>query len=287
VRSAGGGLKISIEPISPIIECWPSLPSIDELTEAERVATLTRPRADAPRSSRPEAPFGINAAFRSHAAALAGMSEEPDKRSDDDYEKEVDQYSKAYSRALQERCVWRVWRHLPICLLLEAVNLTEGNFTDIELQIHVPGDVRSWPEELDDLRRGVEPTLPDRPAVLGTPKRTFPVVLGDFNIARPVLNSYQVPLVNSGPSFTVKDTGSVTIDFSGIDLRPEQRLKLPPVRLLVSNPEGSVLDCAWKATAGNAPRQLAGTFILTVHPSTLSFESIEIDQETHVDEEYD
>lgn len=217
------------------------------------------------------------------------MFEEPDKRSDEDYEKEVDHYSKAYNRALQERCMWRLWRHQPLCLQLEAVNLTEANFTEIELEIHVPGDVHSWPEELDDLHWGDEPALPERPAVLGTPKRKFPF-LGEYPsslIAAPVPDSYRMPSINTGPSFTVRDTGSVTVDFSGIDLRPEQRLKLPPVRLLVDALEGSVLDCGWKATAGNVPRRLTGRFSITIGPSTLSFDDIEVGGQINVDEDDD
>ena len=92
-------------------------------------------------------------------------------------------------------------------------------------------------------------------------------------IAAPILDSYRLPSIDTGPSFTVRDTDSdsdsVTIDFSGLDLRPEQRLKLPPVRLLVDALEGSVLDCTWKATAGNVPRRLTGRFSLSVRPSLL------------------
>jgi len=106
-------------------------------------------------------------------------------------------------------------------------------------------------------------------------------------IRPPTLSNYRVPSINTGPNFTVRDTGSVTIDFDGIDLRPEQRLKLPPVRLLVESPEGSILDVEWKATAGNVPRRLTGSFRLTVGASTLSFDDIKVDRETDVNEDED
>ncbi len=292
MRSGDGGLEISIEPIFPVVERRPSLPNTDELADAERTATLARPRADAPRPLKSGDPFSVTAAAFQNPAATAMVSafEEPDKRSVEEYGKAVDRYSKAYSKALQSRCVWRLWRHRPICLRLEAVNLTEANFTDIELEIHVSGDVRSWPEELDDLCREDEPALPERPAALGTPKRRyrFGVEWDPSSLIRPpTLSNYRVPSINTGPNFTVRDTGSVTIDFDGIDLRPEQRLKLPPVRLLVESPEGSILDVEWKATAGNVPRRLTGSFRLTVGASTLSFDDIKVDRETDVNEDED
>ncbi|MGH3856526.1 MAG: ATP-binding protein, partial [Pseudonocardiaceae bacterium] len=108
VRSGGGGLEISIEPIFPVVEHRPSLPNVDELTDAERAATLARPRADAPRPSHPGEPFGVMAALQSQAAAMTAMFEEPDKRSDEEYQQEVDHYSKAYSQALRARCLWRL-----------------------------------------------------------------------------------------------------------------------------------------------------------------------------------
>jgi hypothetical protein len=54
VRSGKSGLEISIEPDSPLIERQPAMPNINKLAQAERAATLARPRADAPIPSRPE-----------------------------------------------------------------------------------------------------------------------------------------------------------------------------------------------------------------------------------------
>lgn len=285
VRTGEGGLEITIEPLSTMIERKPSFPDFEELAETERVATLARPRADTPR------PGGALGAFLNQAAAMGSTFEEPDERSQEDYEEEVEDYAKAYNQALQQRAAWRVWRHRPIFLRLEAVNLTEANFADIELEIHVPGDVRSWPEALDDFRRAGETPLPDRPAALGTRKRRSLFDIGSVptGLMRPPVlgDSYRTPTISRGPSFTVKDSGSVTVDFSGIDLRPAQRLKLPPVRLLVDAPEGTMLDCEWKATAGNVPRRLSGRFGLTVGASTVSFDDLEIDRETDADNQED
>ena len=181
--------------------------------------------------------------------------------------------------------MWRLWRHRPICLQLVAVNLSEANFTDIEVEVHISGDVRSWPEELDEFRRGEEHLLPEPPPVLGTPvpksflpdgTRTLRESLGATNIITGSSHTLTIP---SGPSFTVRDDGSVTINFVGVDLRPEQRVPLPVVRLLVDADERTVLDCEWKATAGNVPRRLSGRFALTVGPSTLSFDDLEDDAE--------
>jgi hypothetical protein len=162
---------------------------------------------------------------------------------------------------LEKRAVGRLWRHQPIRLRVEAVNLSEANFAAIEIEVHIPGEVRSWPDQLD--QSGDAPALPHRPAVLGTPKRLsfgLPAGVLDATMRRsyfqPIPNT---PSITAGPGYTVRDTGSVTVNFHGVDLRPEQRLSLPAVPLLVDADEGTVLDCEWTATARNVPRRPVGT----------------------------
>ena len=279
VRSGQGGLTISIEPISGVIEHWPSFPDFEELAAAEQAAALARPRVG---TARP----GDSWTLAAQSFAIPSLLEQPDSRSEEDYRSEVDDYAQAYGRALQERCSWRLWRHRPACLQLEAVNLSEENFSDIELDIHVPGDVRSWPDELKDMTWGDEPSLPGRPVVLGTPQRKgFGI---DYaSILNPVAANSYTPSISRGPSLTIRDTGSVTISYSGIDLRPEQRRELQRAPLIVNVPEGTTLDCEWSATARNVPRRLSGRFCLTVGPSTISFAHLEVDLNIPADSDDD
>lgn len=272
VRAGQGALEFTVEPVSPLIECNPGLPDSEELTETERSAVLARPRANA------RLVPGLSGLPQ--GTAFAGLFTSPDDRSDEDYTRQVDEYCQDYRMADERLFVWRLWRHQPAWLRLEAVNLTADNFTDIELQIHVPGAVRRWPEELEEMAEDERPELPDRPAVLGTLKPNSLLGLGDNSIfsAPHYPELRQASFGPAGPSYTVRDGGSVTITFEELHLRPGQRRQLPGVPLLVDATEGTVLDCEWQATASNVSGQRTGTFTLTVGPSTLKFNLSEIEQ---------
>lgn len=198
---------------------------------------------------------------------MAGLFETPDDRTDEEYEQEVDMYCQKYKAALLRRYRWRLRKHLGTRLCIEAVNPTEDNFTGIELEIHVPGRVQKWPDDAgtNDVD---EPELPARPLVLGSPKPKIPNSWpGSALMAPPRMPSELGRF--AGPSYTVKNTGSVTVSLTGIDLRPKQRLRLPSVPLLVDESEGAVLDCQWTATASNVSGHRTGAFALTVGPTTL------------------
>ena len=83
VRSGGGGLDISVEPVTTLIERMPAFPDFKELAEFQRAEVLARPRL-----------------VRAASTLLASALQEPDRRSREDYEAEVDKYAEAYGRAL-------------------------------------------------------------------------------------------------------------------------------------------------------------------------------------------
>lgn len=60
--------------------------------------------------------------------------------------------------------------------------------------------------------------------------------------------------------------------------RPEQRLELSCVRLLVDAADGMVLNREWTAAAGKVPRWPTGEWSLAVGASTLIFDDVEVDQ---------
>jgi hypothetical protein len=146
-------------------------------------------------------------------------------------------------------------------------NLTETNFEAVDLRVHIAGDVEAWPEEWQDQPTS-EPGFPERPRRLGTPTPGF-----DYSgvlAPRPAMHpTYNFPTPSLGPGFTVENTGSVTITFDDLDLRPEDQVSFDSVPLLVKAPAGTVLSCSWTATARNVTGRLRGTFELTVAESTL------------------
>ncbi|WP_339121050.1 AlbA family DNA-binding domain-containing protein [Pseudonocardia sp. D17] len=275
VRSGEGGLEISVEPAAATIERMPDLPDFDDWVEAERRATLARPRADATPTR------GRLTDFRIDSAMVGRTMGEPDDRSQEDYEQEVENYLREYKEALAQRFSWRLWRHKPMKLSLAITNLTEMNFSSIEVKIHVPSDVSEWPEELEDLVWGNELPMPRRPAPLGTRKvsswRTGIPVPSYLDLPVTTQPPYAPRALRRGPSYRVRNSGSVDIDYTDIDLRPEECLELDPIELLVKVPEGTVLQCDWSATAGNVNRRLTGRFALQVVSSSMDLSSLEDD----------
>lgn len=169
----------------------------------------------------------------------------------------------------------RVWRHLPACLQLVAVNQTDDNFTDIEIEVRIPGEVATWTQDLAAVGVGGGAMFPTRPDVLGTPKVLPSVTISSSYGAVGSITSGAVEArrVDLAGLPVAKGAGPVTVIYSKIDLRPQQRKLLPVRRLIVDVAEGGLLDCAWSATARNASGVNTGAFMLTVAPSSLDLAS--------------
>lgn len=264
-RAAEERIDVALRSANPLIEKRPSLPDFSELVARERDIVMARPR------------FGEDTFLPpayTKISSLMGILQSPDDRSEEDYHREVDSYCERFKKAIINRCTWRMWRHDTIALRFELVNRTELNFTDIEVEVHVTGDVVPWPDDLEDVTEGLEPSLPEPPAVLGTPKSNnrFDILARPNPIyARELRSTFR-----SNPGFIARETESVTIDFSGVNLRANKRHLLPPVRLLVNANEGSRLVCHWKATASNVPGEVGDSFELSVIPSTLDLTDIRV-----------
>ncbi|MGB3438106.1 MAG: ATP-binding protein [Actinophytocola sp.] len=274
VRDGEDGLDLVIDTIIPVIEQQPEWPDADEVVAVERKAILARPRID----DKPD-PFGLGGAVN----AGFGLGRTADNRDEDDYRREIDAYCDEYLEATFKLRVWRMWRHWPLSLQLAVVNRTDSNFNDVELEVHIPGDVATWPRDFEDVSYGNKPVLPTRPNVLGTPRPLFPGMAEGYYVPQSITNLAS-PDPYRGPSYEARDSGSVTVVFSDIDLRPRQRAELPRVRLLIDAAEGTTLDCTWKSTARNARGLIAGGFALTVVSSTVNVESVDVPKEPNVND---
>lgn len=127
-----------------------------------------------------------------------------------------------------------------------------------------------------DVEPGEEPGLPRQPLRLGTPTPRYNLGAGHtFGLNDLPLD----PVYGTDPGYTVEDTGSVDIHFDNFDLRPEDRIELPTVPLLVDASAGTLLACEWTATAGNVPGRLSGRFTLNVAASTLSLNDLDHDED--------
>ncbi len=77
-----------------------------------------------------------------------------------------------------------------------------------------------------------------------------------------------------GRGYTAENTGSVTLIFDPVDLRPGEELALPSVPLLVDAEPGTTLQCTWNATASNVDGQLTGSLTIMVENSDVSLNDL-------------
>ncbi len=289
VRARPERLAVGVVPVSTVIERLAVVPDIKALVAEERAATLDRPRHGEERPAQPPtgrtpwmtAAAGMQAAYmdpiRRAARSMTEAAMTQDRRSQEEYEAAVDAYAHRYEEALQERYLWRLWHHEPARLTLTLHNLAETNFEAVDLRVHIAGDVEAWPEEWQNQQTS-EPGFPKRPLRLGTPTPGF-----DYSSVlapRPtVYPTYNFPTPPLGAGFTVENTGSVTITFDDLDLRPEDQVSFDSVPLLVKASAGTVLSCSWTATARNVTGRLRGTFELTVAESTLDLSDLTRDDQ--------
>lgn len=76
------------------------------------------------------------------------------------------------------------------------------------------------------------------------------------------------------PSFEIEDTGSVTITYAPVDVRPRTPTVLPAVDVLVNEREGTVLRVEWTATAENVDGKVAGELGIEVVPQPEYYETL-------------
>ncbi|SCL26209.1 Putative DNA-binding domain-containing protein [Micromonospora rhizosphaerae] len=195
----------------------------------------------------------------------------PDSRTEEQYAEEVEQFLHDAEEALVHRGAWDLLRHEPASLNVTVTNPTDVGFVGVRLEVHVSGQVKSYSEELVEALEDDRPNVPRAPKPFGTPTFRSPIQLSGFNfgsyIPSPV---YPSP----GPSYTVRDTGSVTIEYDDFELRAEETKTLELVPLLVHEKPGTTLTATWSATADGIRGRITGEFAITVAPSTLSLENL-------------
>ncbi|WP_344142347.1 ATP-binding protein [Polymorphospora rubra] len=201
-----------------------------------------------------------------------------DTRTQEQYAAEVEQFLDETRPVLVDRGIWDLYRHEPASLVLTVRNPTDLGYAAVRLVVKVPGKVMSYPEELDNTLDGDRPDLPTAPKPLGTPttRSLFPQLNRSYDLASrmPALH-----LPGPGPSYTVRDTESVTIEYDEFELRPHDEMTLEPVPLLVHEAPGATLTATWSATAAQVRGRLTGEFIVTVGASTLRLDNLDEDLE--------
>ncbi len=259
------GLELSVTAQPSTIEPIPDFARFVNDWAAEQKPRLISRRSIPPGSAPASGRSDWAAAYE---RALAYEREEPDTRSENEYRSEIDKYLHDAEVAILARAFARFARHGPAQLNLVAHNATEVGLCAVRLHVHVSGEVR----RLDADAAGNEPGMPPVPLPLGTPSRRSPQSPGaDTGDVRPA-PPFMAP--RPGQGYTVRDSGSVDIDYVEFELRPGGSYVLPPVPLAVNEPPGVGLRVEWQATAANVNGRYSGAFSVAVTPSTFDLNGL-------------
>lgn len=210
---------------------------------------------------------------------LVQKNEFPDLRTRAVYESYVEDYLMQASQVFTERALLLIEDHLPACVQLTVDNPTDLHFRGIECRMWFEGPVRGFE---DDLRYGLSrhwPELPPVPAAPGT--------RGDFLTHRKVMSAPHRVVgksrghyadkgedVLAGWSGEALEGGGIVVTFDHFDLRPKQRIRLPPVPLRVQLDPDSTLTGDWTATAEDADGECSGDLVYAVGPSTVDLSAL-------------
>ena len=130
---------------------------------------------------------------------------------------------------------------------LVAVNQTEHNFTGVRVEVTIEGDVWGY--------RSAEDAQPQMP----TPPRVW--------CSGPWIN---MPSIQSLPSLDfwgphIDNSGSTSIEFPDVDIRPGGRVDLDPIHLVCDvKLAGTLLTAKWTATSSSASGIARGEFPVKV-----------------------
>lgn len=181
----------------------------------------------------------------------SAFMDEPEKRTEAEYEAEIDEWEGRVRAAWPSAVKLLVAANLnPVTIQL--VNRVETYFHDVQLKIHLEGEVRG--ETSDGARKPTDPAglgLPEPPRVWGPTSRRFSPANADYSslLARSIASGFST----ATPSrLEWHNSGSVDITFYVGDLRPtetdtcsDEDLALTvPARLGVETVRGT-----WEITA--------------------------------------
>jgi len=223
--------------------------------------------------------------LRSTAAMLAGISDlanaslkaaalgyEPDNRTREDYDKEVETYIGKATKAMPAFVLRRMFDREMGRVTFLVRNDTDDPIHKLQVQVHIPADgVKAF--DYGDLP---DVDLPKRPVMLGKAGRNR-----FAGIDAGVLSALRVPdygylsrnvVPSVGRGVRIANSGSVTLTFDPVDLLPRETVDLAEVQVFTSvDHAGAALAAEWTARSLEASGVLPGTVEIPVdaHPPTI------------------
>lgn len=198
----------------------------------------------------------INAASAQFASLVVGLSQ-PDRRTEEEYRSQVEEYLGSSEELLHAHLRWNFFETGRARLILVVVNKTDRTFESVQVEVHLPGPVEAVDPQTEE--QPLE-NLPVRPKPFGERTMNWDISAGSHLLGI-MPHGVDVLGLSAGPE--IDNTGSAHVTFPPFTLRPKSRHVLDPVHLVIDAQPGTVIDGGWRATATNAEGQATGP--LRVH----------------------
>jgi hypothetical protein len=203
---------------------------------------------------------------------LAGF--QPEDREEDDYRKDVEGYLHDLREAAPIVGISKAMDRGDSEMSLVLRNPTESNLVRVQLILRFEADVFVFDPE-DEFY--TDQTLPKPPRLWGTLRPpSFMQVTPGF----PYHSLVPSPHVPRIPRMHIEQSGSATISFEPIDLRPRASEGLAPFHLFVMfDLAGTEMEATWEATSTSADGVASGTLQIRVADTTLALDELLREQE--------
>lgn len=193
------------------------------------------------------------------AASAFGSLQEPEDRSPDDYRKAVDAWAD-HAKSAVSRVLDDVTAGIVAPIILRVTNRGSTYFEDVELTLHLAGDVEGVDPQDGDVPRGV--WLPHPPRAWGPRTRI------DW-LGSQVLGHYtpSMPYVGPPSRLTYENGGSINVRIGVGDLRPRATFETDAdegLVVLVRDPAMAVVDGTWAVTARGHHERYEGELKLPI-----------------------
>ncbi|MEZ0076284.1 hypothetical protein [Planotetraspora sp. GP83] len=207
------------------------------------------------------------------------VREIPEDRTPQEYREQVADYVQRCADSWPQALLPGAAAHVaPI--ELELNNLLSANLAEVEVRLYVPGNVQAVrPRSADSMVVNESfVALPDRPRPYGPRQaslfngnhyntaHTSRLIMGPSNRPRP-----PIPRIDNG--------GSTTITFPPVHLRPNHRVRLDPIVLVVEAPAPAVITAQWWATSTNMDGTVTGQLPIPIHDEPLPLAVVLVEPE--------
>jgi hypothetical protein len=225
----------------------------------------------------------VNAAFKAYPFGV-----EPDRRTREDYAKEVDEYIAKATNTMPAVVLRRTFDRGLGRVVLLVQNQTDDPVRQLQIEIYIPAaGVMAF-----DYADVSHADPPKRPVMLGKAVRSRFAGLEAMSLSTlqiPRSHYLSSPATRSiGRGVRIDNSGSVRLTFDPVELFPRETVDLPEVHLFAPVAHaGTALPTQWTARSRDASGVLAGTFDIDVDARVPTIDELLAESDTERDEPQD